>query len=87
MILTCDNNKWRYRLIVKINVLNYNNPFLIIKLYNFNFFISVVQRYNKSRYNLVYKKIDLIEVLNVKLYNIIFGNYILEKSKPNLNNL
>ena len=37
MILTYYNNKWQYRPITRIDILNYNNPFPIAKLYNFNF--------------------------------------------------
>ncbi len=85
MILTYNNNKWRYRPTVRINTLNYNNLFLIARLYNFNFLISIVRCYNKSGYNLVYKKAGLIEIPNIAFYNIIFNNYILEKSKPNPN--
>ncbi len=87
MILTYYNNKWRYHLITRINILNYSDPFPIIRLYNFNYFIPVVQYYNKGGYDLAYKKAYFVEVLNIGLYNIIFGNYILEKSKPSLNDL
>src|SRR6266566_10009848 len=87
MILVYYNNKWRHCPIIRIDVLDYNNLFLITKLYDFNFFILIVRYYNKSGYNLVYKKVCFVEVLNVGLYNIIFGNYILEKSKLNSNNL
>ncbi len=72
---------------MRIDILDYNDPFPIIKLYNFNFFILVVQYYNKDGYNLAYKKACLVEIPNIGLYNTIFGNYILEKSKSNFNNL
>ena len=85
MILTCYNNKWRHCPTIKINVLDYNNLFLIIRLYSFNFFTLVVQYYNKSGRDLVYKKACLVEIPNVGFYNIIFSNYILEKSKLNSN--
>ncbi len=86
MILACYNNKWQYRLTTKIDILNYNDLFSIVKLYSFSFLIPVVQYHNKDRYNLAYKKACFIEVLDIGFYNIMFGNYILEKSKPNLNN-
>src|SRR6266699_435851 len=56
IILTYHNNKWRYHPTVRIDTLDYNNSFPIVKLYSFNFLTPVIQRYNKSRYNLVYKK-------------------------------
>jgi len=87
MILICHNNKWRYRPIIRIDVLDYNDSFQIARLYNFNFLILIVRHYNKDGYNLVYKKVYLVEVLDIGLYNIMFGNYILEKSKPNFNDL
>ncbi len=87
MILAYYNNKWQYRPTIKIDVLDYNNPFLITKLYSFNFFISVVQHYNKDRYNLTYKKVCLVKILNIGFYNIIFSIYILKKSKSNSNDL
>ena len=87
MILACHNNKWRYRPTTKIDILDYNDPFPIAKLYGFSFLTSVVRYYNKDGYNLAYKKVYLVEILNIGLYDIIFGNYILKKSKPNPNNL
>ncbi len=87
MILIYYNDKWKYHSITKIDILNHNDLFSIVRLYSFNFPISVIRRYNKNRYNLVYKKTYLVEVLNVGLYNTIFGNYILKKSKSNFNNL
>ncbi len=87
MILICYNNKWQYRLTTKIDTLDYNDLFPIIRLYSFNFPIPVVQRYNKDGYDLAYKKIYLVEIPDVGLYNIIFDNYILEKSKSSPNNL
>ncbi len=87
IVLIYYNNKWKHCPTIRINVLNYNDPFLIAKLYNFNFLTPVVWYYNKDKYNLAYKKIYLVEIPNVGLYNIIFSNYILKKSKPNLNNL
>ncbi len=87
MILICYNNKWQYYLTIRIDALDYSNLFSIVRLYSFNFFIPVVQRYNKGGCNLIYKKVYLVEVLNIRFYNIMFGNYILEKSKLNFNNL
>ena len=87
MILTYYNNKWKYRPTIKINVLDHSDPFPITKLHNFNFLIPVVRCYNKDGYDLAYKKVYLVEVLNIGLHNIIFDNYILKKSKSNPNNL
>src|SRR6266699_815407 len=87
MILTYYNDKWQYHPTIRIDILDYNDPLPIAKLYNFNFPIPVVQYYNKGGYDLAYKKAGLVEVLNIGLYNIIFGNHILEKLKSNLNNL
>jgi len=87
MILTCYNDKWQYYSTVRIDVLDYNNPFSIARLSSFNFPISVVRYYNKNGYNLTYKKTGFVEVPNVRFYNTMFGNYILEKSKPSLNDL
>ncbi len=87
MILACYNDKWRYYLTIKIDVLDHSDLFPIVRLYNFSFLIPIVRHYNKDRYNLAYKKVYFVEVLNIGFYNIIFSNYILEKSKPNLNNL
>ncbi len=87
MILTYYNDKWRYRLTIKIDTLNYNDPFPIAKLYNFNFPMPVIQCYNKSGCNLAHKKACFIEVSDVGFYNTMFGNYILEKLKPNPNDL
>ncbi len=87
MILAYHNDKWQHRPTTKINTLDYNDPFPIAKLYGFNFPIPVVQHHNKSGYNLAYEKAYLVEVPDIRLYNTIFGNYILKKSKPNLNNL
>src|SRR6266566_6616864 len=75
IILIYYNNKWRHRSTIRINILDYNDLFLIIKLHNFNFPISVVQYYNKDRYNLTYKKVYFVEIPNVKLYNTIFDDY------------
>jgi len=86
MVLTYYNDKWKYRLIIRIDVLNHSDLFSIAKLYGFNFFTSVIRRYNKSGRDLAYKKTCFVEVPNVGFYNIMFGNYILEKSKPNFNN-
>ena len=87
MVLICYNDKQRHRPTTRIDALDYNDPFPIAKLYSFNFFTPVVRCYNKDRCNLAYKKACLVEILDVGLYNIIFGNYILEKSKSNPNNL
>ena len=87
MILAYHNNKWRYRSIIRIDILDYNNPFSIVKLYSFNFPTPIIQRYNKSGYDLIYEKVCFVEVLDVGLYDIIFGNYILEKSKLSFNDL
>jgi len=87
IILAYYNDKWRYRSIIKIDTLNHNNLFPIVKLYSFNFLTPIVQHYNKDGYNLTYKKACLVEILDIGLYNIIFNNHILKKSKPNPNNL
>ncbi len=87
IVLTYYNDKWRHRLIIRIDILNYSDLFPIIRLYSFSFFTLVVQCYNKGRYNLVYKKVYFIKVLNVGFYNIIFSNYILEKLKSSFNDL
>ncbi len=87
MILACYNNKWRYRPTIRIDVLDYSDLFPIVKLYSFNFLTPIVQHYNKDRCDLAYEKAYFVEVLNIGLYNIIFGNYILKKSKLNSNNL
>ncbi len=87
MILTYYNNKQRYCSTIRIDILNYNNSFSIARLYSFNFFIPIIQHYNKSGYDLVYKKVYLVEIPDIGLYNIIFDNYILKKSKLNSNNL
>ena len=87
IILTYYNNKWRHRLIIRIDVLDYNDPFPITRLYNFNFPTLIVRYYNKGGYDLAYEKAYLVEVSDVGLYNIIFGNYILKKSKSNFNDL
>ena len=87
MVLTYYNNKWKYRPTTRIDTLNHSDPFSITRLYNFNFLILIVRRYNKDGYNLAYKKVCLIEIPNDGFYNIIFNNYILKKSKPNFNNL
>ncbi len=68
MILAYYNDKWRYRLIIRIDALDYSDPFPIIKLYGFNFLIPVVQYHNKSGCNLAYKKACFIEVSNVGFY-------------------
>ena len=87
IILACYNDKWRHRPTIRIDTLDHSDLFPIARLYSFNFSTPVVRRYNKDRYNLAYEKACLIEVLNVGFYNIIFDNHILEKSKPNPNNL
>ncbi len=87
MVLTCYNNKWRYRPTTRIDALNHSDPFPIARLYSFSFPTPVVRHYNKGGCNLAYKKAYLVEVPDVGLYNTMFGNYILEKSKPNPNNL
>jgi len=87
MILTYYNNKWKHYPIIKIDILDYNDLFLFAKLYSFNFLTPVVQYYNKGRYDLAYKKTYFVEILNIRFYDTIFNNYILEKSKPNFNNL
>ncbi len=87
IILAYHNDKQRYRPIIKIDTLDYNDLFPIARLYDFSFFTPVVQRYNKNGYNLIYKKTCLIEVPDIELYNIIFSNYILEKLKSSSNDL
>ncbi len=87
MILICYNNKWRYCSTIRIDILDYNDLFPITKLYNFNFSTPVVQRYNKDGYDLAYKKVYLVEIPDIGLYNTIFDNHILEKSKLNFNDL
>ncbi len=67
--------------------MDHNDPFSIVKLYSFNFPMPIVQRYNKDGRDLAHKKTYLIEILDIGLYNTIFGNHILEKSKPNPNDL
>ncbi len=47
----------------------------------------IIQCHNKGGYNLAYKKVYLVEMLDVRLYNTIFGNYILEKLKLSSNDL
>jgi len=81
------NDKWRYRLTIRIDVLNYSDLFSIVKLYSFNFLTSVVRRYNKGGCDLTYKKAYFVEVLDVGFYDTMFSNYILEKSKPSFNDL
>ncbi len=87
MILVCYNNKWRYRPIIRIDALDYNNLFSIARLYSFSFFTPVVRHYNKNKCDLAYKKVCFVEIPDVRFYNTIFGNYILEKSKPSSNDL
>src|SRR6266566_6970604 len=79
IILIYDNDKWQYRLTVKINILDYNDPFSIARLYGFSFPMSIVRYHNKDGYDLAYEKAGFIEIPDIVLYNIIFGNYILEK--------
>src|SRR6266699_5128857 len=55
MILTYYNDKWRYCPTIKIDVLDYSDPFPIVRLYGFNFPTPIVRRYNKYGYNLAYK--------------------------------
>ena len=57
------------------------------KVVAISIFEIVLPYYNKNGYYLAHKKTYLIEILDIGLYNIIFGNYILEKSKSNPNNL
>ncbi len=87
MILTCYNDKWRHHPTTRIDVLDYSDLFPIARLYGFSFLTPVIQCHNKDGYDLVYKKAYLIEIPDVGFYNIIFSNYILEKSKPSLNDL
>ncbi len=87
MVLTYYNNKWKHRPTIRIDILNYSDPFPIARLYSFNFLISIVQYYNKDGYELIYKKACLVEIPNVGLYDIMFDNYILEKSKSSSNDL
>ncbi len=87
MILTYYNNKWQHRPTIRIDILNYNDLFSIVKLYSFNFLTPVIRCYNKGGYNLVYKKVYLVEVPDIGLYNTMFDNRILEKSKPTPNDL
>ncbi len=87
MVLTYYNNKWQHRLTIRIDVLDYSNPFSIARLYSFNFSILVIQRYNKGGYDLVYKKACFVEIPDVGFYDTMFGDYILEKSKLSLNDL
>jgi len=87
MVLTYYNNKWRHRLTIRIDVLNHSDLFPIARLYGFNFPILVVQCHNKDGYDLAYEKAYLVEIPDIGLYNTIFSNHILEKSKPNPNNL
>jgi len=87
IVLTYYNNKWKHHLTTRINTLNHNDPFPIAKLHSFNFPIPVIRRYNKDGYNLAHKKTYLVEVLNIRLYNTILDNYILEKSKSNFNDI
>ncbi len=47
----------------------------------------IIRCYNKSKYNLAYKKAGLIEIPDIVFYDIVFGNYILKKLKPNFNYL
>ncbi len=87
MVLICYNDKWRYRLTIRIDALDYSDPFPIAKLYGFSFFTPVVRCYNKGGYDLAYEKACLVEILDVGLYNTMFSNHILEKSKPSFNDL
>src|SRR6266699_7214124 len=87
IVLIYYNDKWRYRPTIRIDALNHSDPFPIAKLYNFSFPTPVVQRYNKGGCDLAYEKACLIEVPDVGLYDTMFGNYILEKSKPSPNDL
>ncbi len=85
MILIYYNDKWQYHPTARINTLDYNDPFLIVKLYSFNFPIFIIQHYNKDKYDLIYKKAGFIEISNITFHNTIFNNYILKKPKPNFN--
>ncbi len=87
MVLTYYNDKWRHRPTIRINILDYNNLFPIVKLYSFNFLTPVIRRHNKDGYNLAHKKIYFVKIPNIGLYNIIFGDHILEKLKLNFNDL
>ena len=87
MILACYNDKWRHRLTTRIDALNHSDLFPIARLYSFSFPMPVVQCYNKDGYDLAHEKACLVEVPDVGLYNTILNNYILEKSKPNFNDL
>ena len=87
MVLIYYNNKWKHRPTTRINTLDHSNPFPIIKLYSFNFSTPVVRYYNKNRYDLTHKNAYLVEIPNIGFYNTMLGNYILEKSKPNPNDL
>ncbi len=87
IILTYYNNKWRHRPTIRINTLDYNDPFSITRLYSFSFSTPIVRHHNKSGCNLAYKKACLIEIPDIGFHNIILNNYILEKSKSNPNNL
>ncbi len=87
MILACYNNKWRHRPIIRIDALDYSDLFPIVRLYSFNFLMLVIRCYNKDGYDLVYKKACFVEVPDVGFYDIMFGNYILEKSKSSFNDL
>ncbi len=87
MVLTCYNDKWRHRPTTRIDVLDYSNPFPIARLHGFSFLTPVVRCYNKGRCDLAYKKACFVEVPDIGLYDIIFGNHILEKLKSSLNDL
>jgi len=87
MVLIYYNNKWRYRLTIRIDVLDYSDLFLIARLYGFSFFTPIIRCYNKGGCDLAYEKVCFVEVLNVGLYDIMLGNYILEKSKSSFNDL
>ena len=87
MILACHNDKWRYRPTTRIDILDYSDLFSIVRLYGFNFLTSIVRRYNKGGCNLAYEKVCFVEVLDIGFYDIMFNNYILEKSKPSFNDL
>src|SRR6266699_3260583 len=87
MILAYYNDKWRYRPTTRIDTLDYSDLFPIARLYGFSFLTPVVRRYNKGGCDLAYEKACFVEILDVGLYNTMFGNYILEKSKPSPNDL
>ena len=84
MDFTRDDDIWRDTLAARISALDHGNPLLITRLDHLRIYMPFSHCDDHFATNNAHYKAHLVEVIDIRFDNTIFGDYVLYKIKPGL---